>query len=110
MPSSSWSRNLHHLLVERREKHLSRDWLLEVAAQVTRALVHCHQRKALHLDANVLVTSKDICKLGDFGYSVLMAKSGTPVNTKAFLLGTPGYQAPELLLGKPPVQLVMSKA
>ena len=28
------SRNLHHLLVERREKHLSRDWLLEVAAQV----------------------------------------------------------------------------
>ena len=34
MPSSSWSRNLHHLLVERREKHLSRDWLLEVAAQV----------------------------------------------------------------------------
>ena len=28
----SW--NLHHLLVERREKHLSRDCLLEVAAQV----------------------------------------------------------------------------
>ena len=28
------SRNLHHLLVERREKRLSRDWLLEVAAQV----------------------------------------------------------------------------
>ena len=28
------SRNLHHLLVERREKHLSRDCLLEVAAQV----------------------------------------------------------------------------
>ena len=28
------SRNLHHLLVERREKPLSRDWLLEVAAQV----------------------------------------------------------------------------
>ena len=77
---------------------------------MTRALVHCHQRKALHLDANVLVTSKDICKLGDFGYSVLMAKSGTPVNTKAFLLGTPGYQAPELLLGKSPVLLVMSKA
>ena len=32
-----------------------------------------------------------------------MAKSETPVNTKAFLLGTPGYQAPELLLGKSPV-------
>jgi len=99
------SRNLHHLLVERREKHLSRDWLLEVATQVTRALVHCHQKKVLHLDvkpANVLVTSKGICKLGDFGCSVSMAKSGTPVGTKAFLVGTPGYQAPELLLGKSP--------
>ena len=29
------SRNLHHLLVERREKHLSRDWLLGVAVQVS---------------------------------------------------------------------------
>ena len=29
------TRNLHHLLVERREKHLSRDWLLGVAAQVS---------------------------------------------------------------------------
>ena len=28
------NRNLHHLLVERKEKHLSRDWLLEVAVQV----------------------------------------------------------------------------
>ena len=59
----------------------------------------------LHLDvkpANVLVTSKGICKLGDFGCSVSMVKSGTPVGSKAFLVGTPGYQAPELLLGKSP--------
>ena len=28
------NRNLHHLLVERGERHLNRDWLLEVAAQV----------------------------------------------------------------------------
>jgi len=99
------TRNLHHLLVERREKHLSRDWLLGVAAQVTRALVHCHQMKVLHLDvkpANVLVTSKGICKLGDFGCSVSTTKHGTPVGAKAFLVGTPGYQAPELLLGKSP--------
>ena len=33
------SRNLHHLLVEKREKHLSRDWLLGVAAQVGNSLV-----------------------------------------------------------------------
>ena len=59
---------------------------------MTRALVHCHQRKVLHLDVklvNVLVT-KGICKLGDFGYSVSMAQSGTPVGAKAFLV--PEYQ------------------
>ena len=71
---------------------------------MTRALVHCHQREVLHLDlkpANVLVT-KGICKLRDFGCSVSMSKCGTPVGTKVFLVGTPGYQAPELLLGKSP--------
>ena len=70
---------------------------------MTRALVHCHQRKVLHLDeklANVLVTSKGICKLGD----ILVArcqrrKVGLPL---AFLIGTPEYQAPELLLVKSP--------
>ena len=29
------SKNLHHLLVERREKYLSRGWLLDVAIQVS---------------------------------------------------------------------------
>ena len=29
------SKNLHHLLVERREKYLGRDWLLDVAIQVS---------------------------------------------------------------------------
>ena len=58
----------------------------------------------VHEPANVLVTSKGICKLGDFGCLVSMAKSGTPVGTKTFWvdLDTPGYQAPELLLGKSP--------
>ena len=72
---------------------------------MTRAFVHCHQRKVLHLDVklvNVLVT-KGICKLGDFGYSVSIY-----VGAKAFLVS--GYQAPELLLGKSPVLLVISEA
>ena len=58
------SKNLHHLLVERREKYLGRDWLLDVAIQVsllsslpsvdsqiqvTKALAHCHKKGVLHL-------------------------------------------------------------
>lgn len=61
--------------------------------------------KVLHLEvkpANALVTIKGICKLGDFGCLVSMAKSGNPVGAKAFLVGTPEYQAPELLLERSP--------
>jgi len=97
------SRNLHRLLVERRERVLGRDWLLGAAAQVCQALLHCHQRKVIHLDikpANILVTSTGVCKLGDFGCSV--AQDGNSLNLEHSLVGTPGYQAPEFLRGSDP--------
>ena len=87
------SRNLHSLLVERKEKKLGRSWLLGAAAQVSSALQHCHQRKVVHLDvkpSNVLVTSGGVCKLGDFGCSVGLASNGK--GPTAELTGTPGYQ------------------
>jgi len=99
------SKNLHHLLVERREKYLGRDWLLDVAFQVTKAVAHCHKKGVLHLDvkpANVLVSRRGVCKLGDFGCSIVTSKKRVSSGNKAFLVGTPGYQAPELLLGKVP--------
>ena len=97
------SRNLHRLIVERREKRLENTWLLGAAVEVSRALLHCHQRKIIHLDvkpANVFVTSSGVCKLGDFGCSV-----SQDVNTLSLdhsLVGTPGYQAPEFLRGCSP--------
>lgn len=97
------SRNLHSLLVERKEKSLGRSWLLGAAAQVSNALQHCHQRKVVHLDvkpSNILVTSGGVCKLGDFGCSVGLASNGK--GPAGELTGTPGYQAPELLKGEVP--------
>jgi len=97
------SRNLHSLLVERKEKSLGRSWLLGAAAQVSSALQHCHQRKVVHLDvkpSNILVTSGGVCKLGDFGCSVGLASNGKGPAVE--LTGTPGYQAPELLKGEAP--------
>jgi len=94
------SRNLHCLLLERRQKVLARAWLLSAAAQVASALQHCHQRGVAHLDvkpANVLVTSGGVCKLGDFGCAVALEEQ-----VEGALGGTPGYQAPELLRGAAP--------
>ena len=72
---------------------------------MTKALAHCHKRGVLHLDvkpANVLVSRRGVCKLGDFGCSIVTSKKRVSSGNKAFLVGTPGYQAPELLLGKVP--------
>jgi len=97
------SRNLHSLLVERKDKNLGRSWLLGAAAQVSGALQHCHQRQVVHLDvkpSNILVTSAGVCKLGDFGCSVTLSANGKGPEIE--LAGTPGYQAPELLKGELP--------
>ena len=97
------SRNLHRLVVERREKRLEKTWLLGAAVEISRALLHCHQRKIIHLDvkpANVFVTSSGVCKLGDFGCSVL--QDSNTLSLDHSLVGTPGYQAPEFLRGCEP--------
>ena len=97
------SRNLHRLIVERKEKRLEKTWLLGAALEVSQALLHCHQRKIIHLDvkpANVFVTSSGVCKLGDFGCSV--SQDCKTLSLDHSLVGTPGYQAPELLRGDCP--------
>jgi len=97
------SRNLHRLLIETRDKPLDTCLLLSAAKSVSSALGHCHSKGIIHLDvkpANIMVNSQGMFKLGDFGCSV--ATSTPTLDVDHFLVGTPGYQAPEFLRGSPP--------
>jgi proto-oncogene serine/threonine-protein kinase mos len=80
---------------------------LKYSIQVASALAYAHTQKVAHLDlkpANILITSTDDCKVGDFGCSQRVEfDTGivSPTN-RSILTGTFAYRAPELLRGEPP--------
>ncbi len=64
------------------------------------AVKHIHSKKVLHRDIklqNVLLTSANEVKLGDFGISKLLESTGDFAKTS---LGTPYYLSPEICSGK----------
>ncbi len=66
--------------------------------QTARGLKACHQINVIHLDlkpANILVSSRGVCKIADFGCSRKLASKFTDLPVQE-CLGTPGYQAPEM--------------
>lgn len=78
-------------------------WALSIAS----ALQYIHDSCVAHLDikpSNVIISSNDTCKLGDFGCSQVV-EIGTGVvspTQRSYLTGTFAYRAPELLRGEPP--------
>ena len=67
--------------------------------QVAKGLKHCHDNSIVHLDikpANVLVTSRGVCKLADFGCSHRLENNQELKPVDVLTPGTPGYQAPEM--------------
>ena len=67
--------------------------------QIVTALKICHDHNILHRDlkpSNILISSNNDVKLADFGLSTNLSNS--PKN-KTIKVSTPGYRAPELLLG-----------
>lgn len=71
--------------------------------QIISALHHCHTRGIAHRDLkpeNILLDKNYDTKLIDFGFATpLEGRTGSGISYT--LVGTPGYMAPEIVLGKP---------
>jgi serine/threonine protein kinase len=82
-----------------------REWLLEIA----RALDFIHSQNHVHRDvkpANILFDRHGNALLGDFGIiKALTADTadwkGNSLTAPGFLVGTPNYVAPEIVMGRP---------
>ena len=69
---------------------------------VLRGLRYLHSQRIVHRDvkpANVLLDVGGICKLTDFGTSTKVRRSGPAGGSKALVVGTPAFMAPEQARG-----------
>ena len=90
------------------EKHeLSIEQRITLFLDVLAAVAHAHSNLIVHRDikpANILVTDDGVVKLLDFGVAALLSTSAEEATnlTSHIATGlTPGYAAPEQLLGEP---------
>lgn len=98
-------KNLLSVLNDERERMTSLQ-RIKYASDIASALHYIHKLNIVHLDvkpANIMVTIKNTCKLGDFGCCKILPDSGpgsptTPTNSS--LTGTLAYTSPELLKGR----------
>lgn len=84
----------------RRRVHFTERQVMVWFTMLCLALDHLHEKKILHRDlktTNVFLTSNNIVKLGDFGFSKRL-KTAAMAHT---VCGTPYYFSPELCQGQP---------
>lgn len=78
-----------------RERSLSEQEIIKLGKDISHALVLCERKNIIHRDikpANIMVSQFGNYKLGDFGVSKIMDHA-----TFATSMGTPEYQAPEVV-------------
>lgn len=78
-----------------RERALSVEEIIKLGKDISRALILCESKNIIHRDikpANIMLSQFGDFKLGDFGVSKIMDHT-----TFATPMGTPEYQAPEVV-------------
>lgn len=78
-----------------RQKTLSVQEIIKLGKDISNALILCERKNIIHRDikpANIMVSEFGDYKLGDFGVSKIMDHT-----TYATAMGTPEYQAPEIV-------------
>ena len=82
-----------------KERALSTEEIIKLGRDIASALILCEKKNIIHRDikpANIMVSQFGNYKLGDFGVSKIMDHA-----TYATAMGTPEYQAPEVVhMGK----------
>ncbi|MCA9111263.1 MAG: serine/threonine protein kinase, partial [Planctomycetaceae bacterium] len=77
---------------------------IEYGIQIAQALEHAHAAGVIHRDlkpANLLLTSKGVMKLSDFG--IARDTQSTALTAAGKTVGTMSYMAPEQITGKHPI-------
>lgn len=85
-------------------RNLSLEARLRLFLDVLAAVAHAHSHLVVHRDikpSNILVTSDGQVKLLDFGVAALLGNADSSVTREMAAGLTPGYAAPEQVLGQP---------
>lgn len=92
--------DLQRKIKEAKSKPISQQQILNWFCQLAMAMGHIHSKNILHRDLkpkNIMLTSNDDIKIGDFGISKMLENTFDMAKTAT---GTPYYLSPEVCLGQ----------